>query len=345
VRIRWHDPLRVCARVLVAGGSALIPAVAAGQVADSGVTSDDRVAIRIDYSAPAGCPSADDFEAEVRARTARARRAVASEPARIFHVAILEEGNAAVGRMIVDRDGGSSGARVLRGRSCSDVSSALALTAALSIDPTARLVLEPAPEPAPVAPVTPEPVPRPRPARPLVREPSNVGFGLGASAGLAQIVAPGLMPVTSVLGELAFPGRGALSPAVRVSVNVASNTLDTGRDATFTWVAGGLDLCPLRAVLGRSLELRPCLAAQGGWLHGVGRNVAEPLSASRAWGSAGASVQLAARLSSRVAIQVSGSALLPLRPLHFDFELPSREVARTPTLSVGVGLSAFVYFL
>jgi hypothetical protein len=345
VPARSPDSARVRAAALIAGGLALIPSVAAGQGADdtAATAPDDRVAIRIEYFAPAGCPLADDFEAEVRARTPRARSAVAGEPARVFHVEILDEKNAAVGRMVVEHDGERSGARVLRGKSCSEVSSALALTAALSIDPAARLVLEPAP--APVARAAPEPAPQPAPARAKLPEPSNVGVGLGASAGLARIVAPGLMPVASLFGELASPGRGALGPAVRISANVASNALDADRDATFTWVAAGLDLCPLRASLGRAVLVRPCVATQAGVLRGRGRNVAEPLGASRAWWSAGGSVHFEARLSSHVGVDLSGSALLPFREREFVFDTPPRDVARTATVSVGVGLGVFVLLL
>jgi hypothetical protein len=165
---------------------------------------------------------------------------------------------------------------------------------------------------------------------------------LGARAGIAQIVTPGLMPVVSLFDELSWSRPGAFAPTVRVSLSAASNGLDSNRDASFTWVAGGIDLCPLRAVLGQAVELRPCVAAQGGSLHGRGRGVAEPIAASRAWWSAGASAHAAVRLSQYVGVDLSAAALLPFKEREFVFEAPQRAVARTPTVSMAVGFGFFL---
>jgi hypothetical protein len=324
-------------------GSTVIPATASAQDA---LPADDRVAFRVSYSAPPGCPGAAAFEAELLARTARARSAAPDEAARIFVVDIQggRSGSAMTGRMTVERDGKISDARVLRGKTCGEVSSALALTAALSIDPQARLVLEPVPAvenpparqepPPPPAPASPAPAPPPRTA-------PRVEVRLGAGVGLTQIVTPGVMPVVSVVGELASSGPGLLHPAIRVSLHGASNALDGGRAATFTWIAAQLDLCPLWLLLGSAVEIRPCAAAQAGTLGGVGRTVAEPVSEYGAWWSAGAAAHIAARLSSRIGVDLSGGALVPLLPHHFVFETPQRDVARTATVSEVVSLGAF----
>jgi hypothetical protein len=322
-------------------GSTMIPATGSGQPA---LPADDRVAVRVAYSAPPGCPGAADFEAELHARTSRVRSAEAHEAARLFRVVIEGEGSGIVGRMTVERDGKISAARVLRGKNCGEVSSALALTAALSIDPEARLVLEPAP--AVQSPPARREPPAPAPASPAaprsLRTDSGVAVRLGAGVGLVQIVTPGVMPVVSVVDELAWSGPGPLHPAVRVSLLVASNLLEGDREATFTWVAGQLELCPLPVPLGSAIELRPCAAAQGGKLRALGRAIATPLGEFGAWWSAGAAAHVAARLSSGIGVDLSGSALIPFQPRDFVFESPERDIARTATVSVGISLSAFV---
>jgi hypothetical protein len=324
-------------------GSTMIPATASGQAA---VPADDRVAFRVSYSAPPGCPGAAAFEAELLARTPRARSAAPDEAARLFVVDIQggSRGSAVTGRMTVERDGTVSDARVLRGKNCSEVASALALTAALTIDPEARLVLEPVPvvesppvhqEPPPPAPATPAPPP------PLRTAP-RAEVRLGAGVGLAQIVTPGVMPVANVVAEVAWSGPGRLHPAIRLSLDGASNTLESNREATFTWIAAQLDLCPLWLPLGSVVEFRPCGAFQAGTLSGTGRAVAQPVSQSGAWGSVGAAAHLAARLSSRIGVDLSGGALAPLFPRHFVFETPQRDIARTATVSEVVSLGALV---
>jgi hypothetical protein len=334
-------------------GSALVPTRGSAQPGQ--LPADDQVAVRVAVSAPQGCPGAAEFEAELRARTPRVRIATTEEAARLFRVKIEGRAGAVIGRMTVERDGKISEARVLRGKNCGEVSSALALTAALSIDPQARLVLdkEPAPAPSPPAPAPaappepPEPPP-PAPAPPVAPTPppeaSRVAVRLGVGAGIVQIVTRGVMPSASMVDEVAFPGPGLLRLSVVASLHAASNLLDGEREATFTWIAGQLDLCPLRLPLGWLVELRPCGAAQAGTLRGAGRTVAEPLAKYRAWWSAGAAARLAAQLSPRFGAVLSASALVPLVERDFVFESPEHDIARTVPVSVGVSLGALYTF-
>jgi hypothetical protein len=173
---------------------------------------------------------------------------------------------------------------------------------------------------------------------------SRVRVRVGAAVGLVQIVTPGVMPSVSVHDELAWSGPGVLRPAIRASLHTASNFLEGDREATFTWIAGQLDLCPLRLPLGSVAEIRPCGAAQGGTLRGAGRTVAQPLVKYRAWWSAGAVARLTAFLGSGIGAELSASALVPLVERDFVFETPQIDVARTAPVSVGVSLGALYTF-
>jgi hypothetical protein len=237
---------------------------------------------------------------------------------------------------------------VLRGGHCDALASALALSAALTLDPNARLVVErepePPPKPPPAPPPEPEPPPPPPPPPPPVpppaQEPASTVHRLGVSVGVASLLTPGLMPVASAFYELGWERSGWLAPSARLSVSFASNHIDVERDATFVWVSAGLDLCPIRVPLARVIALRPCAAGQAGALWGRGVQVAEPATELRPWWSAGASAHLTLQVTPRFAVDVSGAALVPLRRREFVLESPRHEIARTAPMSVIVGLGA-----
>jgi hypothetical protein len=356
-RIGSHNcvdwPLLVAVLVLAVGSAASRRAVADERTAErTGTATRDRIAFRVESSPHTGCPRPGEIEAWVLSRTAKARVAEPGEAAWVFHVEFQDEGRVVTGRMALDRDGQRSGTRSVSGRACSDVATALALTIALSIDPRAQLVPETAPAPAlgaqPEAAAPPATSPALAPAAtavaPAAEAPARSRVRLGGALGVAQVVSGAVMPAASVAGEFALPWSGLFSPSVRLSINLASNALDASRDATFLWLSGQVDLCPFRLALASALELRPCAVAQGGLLRGRGRTAAEPVEASRAWWSAGASGQIAVSVSPSVGIELSGAAVVPFLERDFVFENPPRTIARTTTPSWNLALGGFVTF-
>ncbi len=340
-----HGTLRFTAAIglLLAGGAAAQRADAA----DSPASADDRVAFRVESPAHIGCPGAAELEASVLARTKKARKAAASEDARVYHVEFQDEGGGLTGRLTVERDGQRSGVRTLRGSSCDDVGTALALTVALSIDPAARQAVEPPTLPVPSprdAGVPCEAVAPPPPVlvvAPVVVPASRIQARLGLAAGLAQVVVPGVMTATSLTGEIALRSQDVLAPSVRVSAGIASSSLDVASNAGFTWVSAQVELCPIRAGLGWRVEVRPCGAVQGGWLHGSGQIAPDPLDASRAWWTAGGSAHVSALVSSDAGIELSGTVAASLHEWDFVFQTPTRLVARTASAPWTASLGAF----
>src|SRR5512136_1399882 len=103
----------------------------------------DRVAIaepesvRIDYAAPTGCPDATAFMHSLRERTTRFREAAPDEQARGFLVRVKAVGSAFSGRLEIRSPDGPTAVRNVEAAVCDEVSSALALITALTIDPNA----------------------------------------------------------------------------------------------------------------------------------------------------------------------------------------------------------------
>src|SRR5262249_41943880 len=130
-------PARVTLRF--AGLLALIasfPSIARAQMATE--------AIRVEFSAPKGCPTESAFVAEIEARTARARIVRSGDAVRSFIVTVREEQGRSVGDLVIVDPRTSTATRRLGGASCAEVTSALALVTALAIDPKASM--EPSPD-------------------------------------------------------------------------------------------------------------------------------------------------------------------------------------------------------
>jgi hypothetical protein len=295
------------------------------------VLPDDRIAFRVDYVAPASCPDADAFSALVRARTKRVREASVSEPAQTLRVELRESEGGVLGQLTAERDGETSDVRTLRGQTCADVVSALALTAALSLDPSARLSLPP-PPPAPA------PTPAPATAVSSATPARRLSARVGATAGLARIVSPGVMPFVGATGEV--EATRWRRPAVRLSLLGASNALATGRAATFSWIAVELEVCPFQLPLGERAALAPCGVVQGGVLRATGRGEPTLYTESRLWTGAGASARLPIAISPRWVIDLGAGILVPFRERDFLFEDPTRPLARTAALSWRAGLGS-----
>ncbi len=93
--------------------------------------------VHVGYDAPEDCPAADAFVAQVRARTARMRIAGEGEPGLTLRVAIVRAGERVKGTLVVADGSGAESRREVDGEACATVVAALALVAALRIDPMA----------------------------------------------------------------------------------------------------------------------------------------------------------------------------------------------------------------
>jgi hypothetical protein len=81
-----------------------------------------------------GCVTAEEFVRQVRSRAPRVREAVADEPARRVHVTI-EGDERVVGRLVTAGNDGAIVAREVEGATCQEVTDALALVLAVTLDP------------------------------------------------------------------------------------------------------------------------------------------------------------------------------------------------------------------
>jgi len=208
-------------------GAGAVAAAALSLAAATAAAQPATEPIRIRFAAAPGCPDGDAFTRQVWARTARARHAAEGEAARTLKVEITAAPGRFQGRLAVEDPAGPSAVREVGGASCDEVVSALALIAALTIDPQASTAptppspTPPAPQrttpalqpPAPApqrttpAPQPPAPAPQPTPRRIPVTPPRISPSSPGSTL-------PGVAPPEGRVGGEA----PSLAPALRVGV-------------------------------------------------------------------------------------------------------------------------------
>lgn len=298
-------------------------------------------AVMLSYRAPTNCPDRRRFTREVRARTSRVRF-VTSGAQRHFAVSIQASGGAFAGQLEIAGPSGLS-RRHFSDHACNAVASALALVTALAIDPNAST----APASSLVLPASPSAaVPmRRRGRRPTTERHWQWDAGVDATAltGPASRALIALAPF--VTGELRL--GAPWTAAFRVQAFAAGSGLigPEAPQARYRWFAARLELCPLRVRVARGVSAQPCVATDLGAVVARGTKVAHPLSATRAWWSAGLGARLRWDAGSGVFVEIAGHALAAITHDHFVFETPYEQVYAVHRMSFDGQIGAGVNFL
>lgn len=316
--------------------------------------------VRLDYAAVRDvCPPRADFEAEVRARTSKV---AFGDSGRYFRVQI-ERGEAGfVGTLAISEQAAAESERRIDGTDCAEVASALALVAALAVDPDAKtgpraeLALapsvepevepkpEPEPEPTPSASAAPRPVqeraPSPRPpSQPSPRWGWAVALGASALSGPAPRWLFAVGPEAELLRR-----TGASVQSLGLSVFAAQTGIVGPSDdrSRFRLLALRVSVCPVGADAG--WRWRACAVADGGALSAEGRGVDQSMSKTRPWLAAGLRGRLGLALSSRIYVDLDLIGEANLTRDHFIFQNPKRTVYDVPFASFAGGLTAGASF-
>jgi hypothetical protein len=308
----------------------------------------------VDYTAPAACPSREQF---VNAISLRARNAVeVPGGARFaFRVQLQPAGAQASGALVTRLQDGREFRREIPPASCAEVASSMAVIAAMVLDggenslngqdavlgpaapdadPPVATAVEPQPDsPRPTARVEPRPAAmRPPPgverrrSEPRISEPATpdalpLGVLVALSGGLRTGVAPESSWGASPGVELAL-GRSARSA---ISARLSGTFVRSGTEVTpygkaqFQLLAAELSGCAPRypaALLG----VRSCLLAQAGDLRGEGRETLNRRTRHMLWLGLGAAARLEAEVSRRFVFEIQGDGVRLVRSDRFVFE-------------------------
>jgi len=279
--------------------------------------------VRFRYTAPDGCPNAADFAERVRARSPGLALATEGEFARSFTLTLAVDAGGAAGRLdFVDADG-ENASRVVRGETCDEVASGLALVTALALagpvtepPPLERAASPPSPPPsAATAPLAPAPPARPKKQGPVVA----AGFGAGYIGWAGPHGGLGL----DALFDVVFRERG---PTLRLSAwHWRASAASGGRSADFRAWGARLERCPLVLTAGAFFAV-PCLATNLGYFRGEGiegAGVARGAAAGIFWADLLVIGRAGVRLGSLVTLEAQGDLEFPLVRHEFGFNDPS----------------------
>ena len=338
--------------------------------------SDPRVAIALSYRVAAGCPSESDFREEVAARTKEAKWAAPSDVTeRALDVSVVNDRDTFKGRLIIQKVGTPNATRHITGESCDEVIAALALVAALAIDPQALTSPLPA-HSAPVAtaeesgpetadtsrgavtapPTQPSAV-APNESGPIARRFDWVLTGQvrptshtlwRMATGIDVSVVSGVFPSAAIAGTafLEFGANsGLFSPAFRLDATGSERGWEpTGPGSVrLLWLTSELEACPLRLTVGRKLYAAPCLFGDMGLLRTQGQIAGQSavMTQTRPWVAIGLLGRVRWWLGAGIFAEISGGLRAPLGRDTLIFEVPQRVAVYTVPVAgahVGIGL-------
>lgn len=279
-------------------------------------------AFRLEYWADGACPDAAEFARQIQTRAPGLRLAEGDEPALGFYAELAEHGGDATGRLTARSADGREVVREVRGPTCADVATALALIAALAADPN-----QPSEDVGREAPHAAAPVRRrlPDERTPPVAEPPDpkLGwtFGVGAGVGFESSIAPNPGYGLNVAFEAeGYPGS-AWRPLFSLSANraVASTTKGAqGNTTSFDWVAFRLTACPARWPEETPLFIRPCGFLDGGFLGGDVERAGTSQTETKPWFALGGFLRTEALVAEILSFQLDGGVTVPLVRSQFS---------------------------
>jgi len=301
---------------------------------------------RLEYWAEGHCPDAIEFARQIQTRAPRLRPAEADEPALGFYAELVERPGSATGRLTARTPDGREVAREVRGATCDDVVTALALIAALAADPS-QPVAAPATSAAQVVPVTPArrhvhddlPIEELEPPDPVLRWTFGVGGGLSFDSSIAPSPGYGLGVEFDAEGK----GGSVLRPLFALSAirAAAANTETKAGDASFTWLAFRGTVCPLRWPEATPLFIRPCLFLDAGVLEGSVSLEGRSRDQSKSWFAAGGFARVEALADEVLSFQLDGGVTAALKRDTFDAGSGDGNAFRVPPSGIlgRIGLS------
>ncbi|MDB4937573.1 MAG: hypothetical protein JWP87_4545 [Labilithrix sp.] len=334
------------------------------------VRADDFVLVKIDYETRPGCPDADTFVREVLSRAPRARVGSASDGARSLVARVRAGARGLEGVLSVRDADGHTTERAVHGQRCEELVTALAVIAALVIDPlTARAEpFEPdaatgttdaattdspdaapaalpqldaaAPEAALSAPTADGPTGHPGPG-------TNDGWktSAGAAVGVVGGTAPSVLLSMPVFVEVSRRAEAIVEPTARLrfertAVGVTRKGGSGG--ASFVRTVGAADLCAI-ALRGRSIRAQPCARAELGGVYAKGLEIVPARGEMRPWLALGPVARARVDVIGPLFVELEAALLFAVVRDSFYVE-PGTLLYRPPALGATTAFGAGLAF-
>jgi hypothetical protein len=301
----------------------------------------ELVPVHVDYRAVSECPDESRFFLRLHAHTQRLSRS--NDPQALqLDVVVVRRGDGFVGRLVVTQGTEALGSRQFEDANCAEVVAALALSAALSVDPEAKIDArteleadgsdatsrepEPPTESAPETPPSEFPrsdataiVPSPEPPDEDERQSETrtwiisvgpevaVGFAFDPKAALGGGLSVGLHRLPD---RAWFPIEGS------ISFDYMTTRPVRGSDPIrMDWYTFRLGYCPLRT--GNEWALLACSVGYGGWISAQGVAVDAPRTVRRGFATVGLGLRGRASFGAGWVLQADLDLSVPLSERSF----------------------------
>jgi hypothetical protein len=272
-------------------------------------------AFRLEFWAEGRCPDAVEFARQIQTRAPRLRLAEGAEPALGFYAELVEHDGAASGRLTARSADGREVVREVRGPTCADVATALALIAALAADPNQPVEHETAETK----------LARPPTLRHLMDDGATAlvepdpatqrwTFGIGGGVGFESTIAPNPGYSLGIAFDAeSYPGS-AWRPLLSLSAMraVASTTETRTSSVSFDWVTFRLAVCPVRWPEETPLFIRPCAFLDAGFLGADVERDARSRARTHPWAAVGGFLRTEALVGEVMSFQLDGGVTVPL---------------------------------
>lgn len=312
------------------------------------------VPVHVVVEARPGCTNEDGFWSEVTSRTNELRRVPAAGETPVLLVRAWEADGVVRGELSLRTARGEAlPPRRVVGRTCQEVTSALALALVLAMEEGALVRDPPHPsreperepeherapehEAEPAAPSAPPPPSRALPPS-RVEPPPRVAVAMGAHGVLLS--AGGLATGAGVFTELRSPLLDGRISGRLEAVWWGRTVSRAEGDADLSWLFLRAEVC-LAPVATLALSL--CALADGGAFSAKATHVRDPQSYSAPWFGAGASANAAWNWSPWVGIEAEVGVLAPI--VRDDLVLrPDALLFRTPAVMTWLGIGPVIHF-
>lgn len=291
---------------------------------------------RLVWSSSAGCGSARAFLAELSGRTALLREAHADEHAITLIVETFPAAGGVKGQLTVRKPDGDLSVREVPGSSCLEVETAMALIAALMVDPLAAGI-------EPTRALRRSNRSESRPGSPPATQESAWSLRFEQRLTARTAIAPGLT-WGQALGVMLTREASRFRPSLGLTAHLAHSTVSAPQgQAELEWAAAQLTFCPAGAGSHERWDVRACAGFQVGRLRGTGFQTTGAATKSIVW--SGALVGLEARhlLVGPLWLGLEGAFVLPFTRERFYLE-PEPTLHQVPAWGVGCGLGLGLRF-
>lgn len=311
-------------------------------LAEERPSRDDPRAFRVVFTSSTPCNDAAEFGRQLQRRTARLRPADAVEPALTFLVDLSAVPTGVRGQLVVREPGGGLTTREVPGVECKEVLSAMALIAAVLVDPLATTgTLAPASFPERAS-------PRSSRASSSPESPSRWGLGVGQRVTAQTALAPDLTWGAAFQAAISYAVSGSFAPVVRVGGHLARSRAVPHAPgfAKFDWTGARISLCPVAWAPATSVTLRPCAAGDVAWFGASGYGVVDEKTVDLLWGAAGAELNGEVALYGPLSLGAEVGAFFPFLHGRRFYFIPDRAtIHEIPAVGLSFSLGIEVHFL